>query len=184
LGGDKVVAEYLVFRADGGFQDAWVILKWIIPDRRPSDRDKAPFDEVKPNRPNLWNKNEVPWIAPIYPGRTLYFDSTGGYLGGSGGGKAAFVPPKNNLDEYGKQIEVVRLQAGTGLLFKAPGGNTVGKRFFDESGPFLDSLTPAQAKVAKPEKNQVLVIVPPMKLPKPPKVDCSILDRWMSSFFR
>jgi RHS repeat-associated protein len=69
---------------------------------------------------------EVLWICPLYPGRILYFDNEGYYLGASGpGGKGGYKPPAR------KPVQTVTIKPGMRLHFEGfvdtnPGGRLLG----------------------------------------------------------
>lgn len=138
IGGDRVIAPYLQFRHTGGFQDAFRVL---------------------PIRTDQVRNGEIGWIVPIYAGRTLYFNKGGNYLGGSGA-----YPVRGGET-------VVELKEGMGLIFWTPGDfppEGVPREFInDEGGPFIRTISPAEAREYKPKPYEVLIIVPALPNPKP-----------------
>jgi hypothetical protein len=131
----KKEAPYLQFRrGNGAFQDARKL---------PPGARKVPV-------------NERATIAPIYPGRKLYFDSEGCYLGGS----KAYVPPRNKKDHRGMDIEVVELKPGMGLLFGPVGESRAGTNKIDEGSAFIKPIPPDQVGKYRLGIGERLVIVP------------------------
>jgi RHS repeat-associated protein len=123
---DPVVeAGYLMFNPKGALQDAYT---------KPID----PWD--------FDGASETRFIAPIYPGRKLYFDARGQYLGGSGpGGQGGFTPQDPN-------IRPIILKAGMKLRFRGVGEDT-GVR----GGAFLGILDPNTTR----ERGEITIVVPP-----------------------
>jgi hypothetical protein len=108
--------------------------------------------------------NEISQIAPLYPGRKLYFqwDSTnkeyqGRYLGGTGpNGKGGFQPPKGakiwkgaKAPPEGFTFWEVEINQGTRLWFAGHTDETAGGHYLGQAGPNQ-----------RPADNEVIVTAP------------------------